>query len=56
MKANSNFKNKDQYVRRRTGEKCHPEGVIPMIKHPTKLMIWSVISGKDTAVCTSSKE
>nr|CAH7750864.1 unnamed protein product [Callosobruchus chinensis] len=42
------FQNKAQYVRRRHGEKFHPDCVIPTVKHPTKVMIWSVISGKGT--------
>lgn len=37
-----------QFVRRRSGEKFHPKCMVPTVKHPTKVMIWSVISGKGT--------
>ncbi|GFW21539.1 transposable element Tcb2 transposase [Trichonephila clavipes] len=40
--------NKGQFVRRRRGEKFHSECVVQTAKHPTKIMIWSVISGKGT--------
>ncbi|GFX34457.1 uncharacterized protein TNCV_3656951 [Trichonephila clavipes] len=40
--------NKAQFVRRRRGEKVHPDCVVQTVKHPTKIMIWSVISGKGT--------
>ncbi|CAG9564884.1 unnamed protein product [Danaus chrysippus] len=40
--------NKAQYVRRRPGEKFRPDCVVTTVKHPTKVMIWSVISGKGT--------
>ena len=40
--------NKSQYVRRRPGEKFNPDCVVSTVKHPTKVMIWSVISGKGT--------
>lgn len=40
--------NKAQFVRRRRGEKFHPDCVVQTVKHPTKVMIWSVISGKGT--------
>ncbi|GFV51737.1 uncharacterized protein TNCV_1320931 [Trichonephila clavipes] len=40
--------NKSQFVRRRRGEKFHSDCVIQTVKHPTKIMIWSVISGKGT--------
>lgn len=40
--------NKAQFVRRRKGEKFHPDCVKKTVKHPTKVMIWSVISGKGT--------
>lgn len=39
---------KSQYVRRRPGEKFNPDCVASTVKHPTKVMIWSVISGKGT--------
>lgn len=39
---------KSQFVRRRPGEKYHPDCIVPTVKHPTKVMIWSVISGKGT--------
>ncbi|GFV72838.1 transposable element Tcb2 transposase [Trichonephila clavipes] len=42
------FKNKTQFVRRRRGEKFHSDCVVQSGKHPTKVMIWSVISGKVT--------
>lgn len=42
------MQNKALYVRRRHGEKFHPDCVVPTVKHPTKVMIWSVISGKGT--------
>ncbi|GFU62239.1 uncharacterized protein TNCV_4859541 [Trichonephila clavipes] len=41
-------KNKTQFVRRRDGEKFHSDCVVRTVKHPTKIMIWSVISGKGT--------
>ncbi|GFV71972.1 hypothetical protein TNCV_2459051 [Trichonephila clavipes] len=34
-----------QFVRRRRGEKFHSDCVVQTVKHPTKIMIWSVISG-----------
>ncbi|GFX88761.1 uncharacterized protein TNCV_1558061 [Trichonephila clavipes] len=40
--------NKTQFVRRRDGEKFHSDCVVRTVKQPTKIMIWSVISGKDT--------
>ncbi|GFX65524.1 uncharacterized protein TNCV_4735691 [Trichonephila clavipes] len=40
--------NKTQFVRRRDGEKFHSDCVVQTVKHPTKIMIWSVISGKGT--------
>ncbi|GFV07691.1 uncharacterized protein TNCV_4941931 [Trichonephila clavipes] len=40
--------NKTQFVRRRDGEKFHSDCVVRTVKHPTKIMIWSVISGKGT--------
>ncbi|GFW64154.1 uncharacterized protein TNCV_708591 [Trichonephila clavipes] len=42
------FQNKAQFVRRRRGEKFHSDCVVQTVKHPTKIMIWSVISGKGT--------
>ncbi|GFT61274.1 putative transposase like protein [Trichonephila clavipes] len=41
-------KNKAQFVRRRRGEKFHSDCVVQTVKHPTKIMIWPVISGKGT--------
>ena len=35
-------------MRRSPGEKYHPESVVQTVKHPTKVMIWSVLSGKGT--------
>ncbi|GFX70789.1 uncharacterized protein TNCV_1337511 [Trichonephila clavipes] len=37
------LQNKAQFVRRRRGK-----SFILTVKHPTKIMIWSVISGKGT--------
>ncbi|GFU03240.1 putative transposase like protein [Trichonephila clavipes] len=42
------LQNKTQFVRRRDGEKFHSDCVVRTVKHPTKIMIWSVISGKST--------
>ncbi|GFV59281.1 putative transposase like protein [Trichonephila clavipes] len=42
------LQNKTQFVRRRDGEKFHSDCVVQTVKHPTKIMIWSVISGKGT--------
>ncbi|GFT62109.1 transposable element Tcb2 transposase [Trichonephila clavipes] len=42
------LQNKTQFVRRRDGEKFHSDCVVRTVKHPTKIMIWSVISGKGT--------
>ncbi|GFT03412.1 uncharacterized protein TNCV_2985741 [Trichonephila clavipes] len=42
------LQNKTQFVRRRDGEKFHFDCVVRTVKHPTKIMIWSVISGKGT--------
>ncbi|GFY29695.1 uncharacterized protein TNCV_1812751 [Trichonephila clavipes] len=42
------LQNKAQFVRRRCGEKFHSDYVAQTVKHPTKIMIWSVISGKGT--------
>ncbi|GFV06520.1 putative transposase like protein [Trichonephila clavipes] len=41
-------KQKTQFVRRRDGEKFHSDCVVRTVKHSTKIMIWSVISGKGT--------
>lgn len=35
-----------QYVKRRPEEKFLPDCVIQTVKHPTKVMIWSVICGR----------
>ncbi|GFW62436.1 uncharacterized protein TNCV_291101 [Trichonephila clavipes] len=40
------LQNKAQFVRLRRGEKFHSDCVIQTVKHPTKIMIWSIISGK----------
>ncbi|GFU56574.1 histone-lysine N-methyltransferase SETMAR [Trichonephila clavipes] len=40
------LQNKAQFVRRRRGEKFHSDCVVQTVKHPTKIMIWSVISSK----------
>ena len=37
---------KGQYVRRRVNEEFHPACVVSTVKHPTSVMVWSVISGK----------
>ncbi|GFV06025.1 putative transposase like protein [Trichonephila clavipes] len=42
------LQNKTQFVRRRDGEKFYSDCVVRTVKHPTKIMIWSVISGKGT--------
>ncbi|GFW11326.1 putative transposase like protein [Trichonephila clavipes] len=42
------LQNKTHSVRRRDGEKFHSDCVVRTVKHPTKIMIWSVISGKGT--------
>ncbi|GFV84289.1 putative transposase like protein [Trichonephila clavipes] len=42
------LQNKTQFVRRRDGEKFHSDCVVRTVKHPTKIMIWSVINGKGT--------
>ncbi|GFV87547.1 transposable element Tcb2 transposase [Trichonephila clavipes] len=42
------LENKAQFVRRRRGEKFHSDCVVQTVKHPKKIMIWSVISGKGT--------
>jgi len=33
-----------RYVRRRVGEQFHPDCVTQRVKHPTQVMVWSVIS------------
>ncbi|GFU96835.1 uncharacterized protein TNCV_5093091 [Trichonephila clavipes] len=40
--------NKTQFVRRRDGEKFHYDCVVRTVKHPTKIMVRSVITGKGT--------
>ncbi|GFU89984.1 uncharacterized protein TNCV_2438711 [Trichonephila clavipes] len=42
------LQNKAQFVRRRRGEKFHSDCVDQTVKQPTKIMMWSVISGKGT--------
>ncbi|GFU45089.1 transposable element Tcb2 transposase [Trichonephila clavipes] len=42
------LQNKAQFVHRRRGEKFHSDCVVQTVKHPTKIMVWSVISGKGT--------
>ncbi|GFX76726.1 transposable element Tcb2 transposase [Trichonephila clavipes] len=43
------LQNKAQFMRRRRrGEKFHSDCVVQTVKHPTKIKIWSVISGKGT--------
>ncbi|GFU42157.1 uncharacterized protein TNCV_4553691 [Trichonephila clavipes] len=42
------LQNKAQFVRRRRAEKYHFDCVVQTVKHPTKIMICSVISGKGT--------
>ncbi|GFW84994.1 uncharacterized protein TNCV_1612431 [Trichonephila clavipes] len=42
------LQNKAQFVRRRRGEKFHSDCVVQIVKHPTKIIIWSAIRGKDT--------
>lgn len=37
---------KGQFVRRRVNEEFHPDCVISTVKHPTSVMVWSVISHK----------
>lgn len=39
---------KTKFVRRRPNEKYKPECIVPTIKHPPSVMVWSVISGKGT--------
>ncbi|GFW75285.1 uncharacterized protein TNCV_4189401 [Trichonephila clavipes] len=40
------LQNKAQFVRRRRGDKFHSDCVVQTVKHPTKIMICSVICGK----------
>ncbi|GFU65772.1 uncharacterized protein TNCV_5059061 [Trichonephila clavipes] len=42
------LQNKTQFVRRRDGEKFYSDCVVQTVKHPTKIMIWLVISSKGT--------
>ncbi|GFX11156.1 putative transposase like protein [Trichonephila clavipes] len=42
------LQNKAQFVCRRRGEKFHSDCVVQTVKHPTKIMISPVISGKGT--------
>ncbi|GFS66665.1 transposable element Tcb2 transposase [Trichonephila clavipes] len=35
-------------MRRRRGKKFHSDCVVQTVKHPTKIMMWSVFSGKGT--------
>lgn len=35
---------KSSFVRRRPNEKYHPECIVERVKHPVKVMVWSVIS------------
>ncbi|GFY22639.1 uncharacterized protein TNCV_2179001 [Trichonephila clavipes] len=42
------LRNKAQFVRRSRVEKFHSDCVVQTVKHPTKIMIWSIISGKCT--------
>ncbi|GFT59557.1 transposable element Tcb2 transposase [Trichonephila clavipes] len=42
------LQNKAQFVHRRHGEKFHSDCVVQTVKHSTKIIIWSVISGKGT--------
>ncbi|GFW67726.1 uncharacterized protein TNCV_3445981 [Trichonephila clavipes] len=48
MKAHLKFGDKTQFVRRCRGEIFHSDCVVQTVKHPTKIMIWLVISGKGT--------
>ncbi|GFS99133.1 hypothetical protein TNCV_822541 [Trichonephila clavipes] len=42
------LQNKAQFVRRHRREKFHSDCVVQTVKHPTKIMIWSVINSKGT--------
>lgn len=37
---------KSKFVRRRPGEKFHPDCIVPTVKHPPSIMVWSVINSK----------
>lgn len=37
---------KSKFVRRRPGEKYHPDCLVEKVKHPASIMVWSVISSK----------
>ncbi|GLV33230.1 hypothetical protein CBL_08398 [Carabus blaptoides fortunei] len=39
---------KSAFVRRRVGEKYHPDCIVESVKHPLKIMVWSVISAHGT--------
>lgn len=39
---------KSKFVRRRPGEQFKPGCIVPTVKHPPSIMVWSVISGKGT--------
>ncbi|GFX82017.1 clotting factor B [Trichonephila clavipes] len=41
-------KKQNSFWRRRDGEKFNSDCVVRTVKHPTKIMIWSVFSGKGT--------
>ncbi|GFV28219.1 uncharacterized protein TNCV_679071 [Trichonephila clavipes] len=47
MKAHLKFCRTKLSLRRRA-KKFHSDCVVQTVKHPTKIMIWSVISGKGT--------
>lgn len=40
------MKEKSSIVRRRKYEKCQPNRSVEAVKHPLKIMVWSVIIGK----------
>ncbi|GFT73283.1 integrase catalytic domain-containing protein [Trichonephila clavipes] len=50
------LQNKVQFVRRRRGEKFQSDCVVQILKHRTKIMIWSVFSGKGTGRLYMVKE
>lgn len=37
---------KAQYVKRKSDEEYHEDCIVNTVKHPTKIMVWSVICGK----------
>lgn len=39
---------KSTFIRRKKGERFNPDCVSVRVKHPTSIMVWSVISGKGT--------